>query len=90
MHRLEEKINADNSLKKNILNKLPEYIINDVSKLPKNKNECTICIEEFKNGDCLITLPCLHLYHKECIENWLNEELNCPVCKFDLKKMKEE
>ena len=36
-------------------------------------NKCTICLEEFKeNGK--IELSCGHVYHKECLENYLFEK----------------
>ncbi|CAM8935038.1 unnamed protein product [Rhodiola kirilowii] len=50
----------------------------------KNKpEECSICIEEYKTGDELLTLPCLHLYHKPCITQWLTHSKTCPVCNMD-------
>uniref|UniRef100_A0A7N0V2Z2 RING-type domain-containing protein n=1 Tax=Kalanchoe fedtschenkoi TaxID=63787 RepID=A0A7N0V2Z2_KALFE len=46
--------------------------------------ECAICITEYEAGDELLTLPCLHLYHKPCITPWLTNNKICPMCKRDL------
>ncbi|MAT48771.1 MAG: hypothetical protein CMA27_02950 [Euryarchaeota archaeon] len=47
--------------------------------------ECVISMNEFKNGDEIIQLPCKHIFHKESIETWLKEESSkCPVCRFEL------
>jgi len=45
---------------------------------------CTICIEDFQDGDELKTLPCLHIYHKKCIDSWLARDNSCPVCKHPI------
>ena len=35
-------------------------------------------------GDKAIILPCIHLFHTECIKNWLKTQNTCPICKFKL------
>ena len=47
--------------------------------------ECVISMNEFKNGEEIIELPCKHIFNKESIETWLKEESSrCPVCRFEL------
>ena len=67
-----------------ILNELPETKIEDVSKLDADKKNCVICLEDFKNKDKAIILPCIHLFHNNCIKNWLKKQNSCPICKFKL------
>ncbi|KAL4188200.1 hypothetical protein AMTRI_Chr09g22730 [Amborella trichopoda] len=38
-----------------------------------NHDPCVICHMEYKKGDRLITLPCQHHYHSECVTRWLKE-----------------
>ncbi|XP_020678433.1 E3 ubiquitin ligase BIG BROTHER-related-like isoform X1 [Dendrobium catenatum] len=33
--------------------------------------ECVICCMPYENRDKLITLPCQHQYHKDCVSHWL-------------------
>ncbi|KAL3689400.1 hypothetical protein R1sor_015709 [Riccia sorocarpa] len=42
--------------------------------------QCVICRLEYEEGDSLSTLPCKHLYHTECIQQWLQINKVCPVC----------
>jgi hypothetical protein len=42
---------------------------------------CIICLNDYKNMDYLSLLPCSHIYHKSCIEEWLRRNNKCPLCK---------
>lgn len=79
-----QQVNIDPQKKQKILEMLPEEILKDSNKLPKDKNNCIICMADFEAGDCVLTLPCIHFYHKECICDWFNKDFKCPICKFDL------
>lgn len=48
------------------------------------ENKCMVCLEEFKAADELRILPCLHRYHRDCIDPWLALNRHCPVCKHDV------
>ena len=46
---------------------------------------CSICLEDFKTGDNIKKLNCTHIFHKECLEPWLNDNnRNCPMCRTDI------
>lgn len=47
----------------------------------KSKNEqCVICYTPYKNREVIMTLPCSHSYHSECIRRWLKINKACPIC----------
>ena len=76
--------NRNHPTDQEILNELPETTIDDVNKLDPEKKNCVICLEDFKNGDKATILPCIHLFHTSCIQNWLKTQNCCPICKFKL------
>lgn len=49
------------------------------------KEECTICLEMFEDGEKVKVLPeCLHTYHSECVDKWLKNKSSCPLCRSSL------
>jgi hypothetical protein len=58
----------------------------DVERLPEGSRECTICLEAFMTEQELRTLPCLHMFHRECIDHWLAQNGSCPICKTVLRQ----
>ena len=42
--------------------------------------ECSICFDEFKENELLKQLRCKHIFHKECLSQWLLNEKKCPIC----------
>ena len=64
-----------------IIQLLPISDVEEENKIP-DELKCVICLETFKVGDKFTALPCLHLFHFECIENYLKTKMECPVCKL--------
>jgi len=47
--------------------------------------ECTICMTKWQLDDTAKELPCLHVFHEDCIKTWLNLHGVCPICRYELK-----
>lgn len=49
---------------------------------------CAICLEEFENGEQVRLLECSHMYHRTCIDPWLQSSSNCcPLCKRQIPNL---
>ncbi|KAK1373964.1 RING-type E3 ubiquitin transferase [Heracleum sosnowskyi] len=49
------------------------------------KEECTICLGLFEDGEKVKVLPvCLHVYHSGCVDKWLKNKSSCPLCRSSL------
>ena len=51
-----------------------------VNKKKCNYEECVICLEEMKEGELLTIIYCSHIFHKYCIDLWIEKKRICPLC----------
>lgn len=48
-------------------------------------SDCIVCLSTLKTGDQVRKLDCRHLFHKQCLEGWLQHlNFNCPLCRSPL------
>ncbi|XP_033326801.1 uncharacterized protein LOC117220694 isoform X1 [Megalopta genalis] len=47
--------------------------------------KCTICLSEFEDCECVRRLPCMHLFHIDCVDQWLRTNKRCPICRVDIE-----
>ncbi|KAL0680817.1 hypothetical protein Bca4012_047664 [Brassica carinata] len=49
--------------------------------LNKDDIKCSICLEEYVDGDEVGSMPCEHMFHVSCVQQWLRMKNWCPICK---------
>jgi hypothetical protein len=47
--------------------------------------ECSICYEQITNNAS--KLECGHIYHRECIDKWVQVNSTCPYCRHSLSSI---
>jgi hypothetical protein len=53
--------------------------------IPEDNDSCIICSENYECGSAVVcSLPCGHMYHYDCISDWLGRNCTCPVCRYEL------
>jgi hypothetical protein len=80
---LEDKVgNVSKGLSKTQIKKIPNVYFS--KKHFKNQEKCAICQYEYKETEKVSKLPCLHIFHNDCIKGWLEKNKVCPICKKEI------
>uniref|UniRef100_A0A182K899 RING-type E3 ubiquitin transferase n=2 Tax=Pyretophorus TaxID=44537 RepID=A0A182K899_9DIPT len=55
------------------------------SETDEDSEKCTICLSQFEIDNDVRRLPCMHLFHKDCVDQWLVTNKHCPICRVDIE-----
>ncbi|XP_045080887.1 E3 ubiquitin-protein ligase RNF165-like isoform X2 [Coregonus clupeaformis] len=47
--------------------------------------KCTICLSMLEEAEDVRRLPCMHLFHQGCVDQWLATSRKCPICRVDIE-----
>jgi hypothetical protein len=53
--------------------------------------KCSICLDSYKTGDTICwakTDRCDHIFHQECVVEWLKDHDDCPSCRKDIMNVR--
>lgn len=64
-----------------VINSLPLMKVRSGARLLAPGKQCRICLRNYEIGQFVRKLPdCKHIFHKECIDQWLSEDhRRCPI-----------
>eukprot|EP00249_Psilotum_nudum_P019742 c27398_g1_i1 orf=145-993(+) len=69
-----------------MISRFPTVIYNQDLLASRQEFSCAICLGEYKEGEILRFLPqCIHMFHVNCIDAWLQQHSTCPVCRLSLQ-----
>ena len=51
----------------------------------KRKQVCCICMENFSCNQQVYFLPCKHIFHADCLSEWVQYKNECPTCRDELQ-----
>ena len=85
-YNFDKEVQIDKS-KRFIIQDMEKFILNKINKEKTRDNMCAICINDYEEGDEIISFDCSHDYHLDCVGPWLKENIHkrqapkCPLCK---------
>ncbi|CUG82714.1 zinc finger protein, putative [Bodo saltans] len=50
----------------------------------EDRQECSICLDSYTDGQEILVLPCLHWFHSTCVQQWMEKHTECPLCQLDI------
>lgn len=69
-------------------NKRDENIVLNVQMVKATKEDeehsCSICMNNFSEGENKSVLECSHMFHYECIQEWGKHKQECPLCRSEI------
>ena len=81
--------NTENNIEKNkenseeLIKKVLKICSEDTFNPEKYKlyedEECTICLLKYQKDEKIIILPCMHIFHYDCMIDWLKKKTTCPL-----------
>jgi hypothetical protein len=54
--------------------------------IPQEQHECSICLDKITNNNKKV-LTCSHIFHRDCVNTWLQESANCPLCRTPQRRV---
>ena len=72
-------------IERNTLPHVYKRILRSSDATEDNTEKCTICLCEFEDGEDVRRLPCMHLFHVQCVDQWLTTNKRCPICRVDIE-----
>ncbi|XP_005178296.1 mucin-2 isoform X2 [Musca domestica] len=55
------------------------------SETDEDAEKCAICLSLFEIENDVRRLPCMHLFHTDCVDQWLVTNKHCPICRVDIE-----
>ncbi|EOA31606.1 hypothetical protein CARUB_v10014802mg [Capsella rubella] len=73
-------------------NKTPTLRFESLCRCKKQAdNECSVCLSKFEGDSEINKLKCGHLFHKTCLEKWIDYwNITCPLCRTPLVVVAED
>ncbi|KAM0894561.1 hypothetical protein ACQ4PT_024394 [Festuca glaucescens] len=71
-------------MSRDLINKIPAIRLSSAinSDQDTDRSCCSVCLQDFGLRQFVRTLPqCEHIFHVQCIDNWLQRNASCPLCR---------
>ena len=64
-----------------LIDAIPLVILDEAAMAEAGDCTCPVCLSDMALGDEARKLPCNHLFHQGCVDEWLRVNATCPTCR---------
>jgi hypothetical protein len=75
----EERRNREGRLAESEINRRKRALIVRAHNKETDGDDCCVCLVEY-NEQVAANNECVHVFHVECMEKWLEQKNTCPLC----------
>lgn len=83
---VQEMLHARRGLDHATIDRVEKFRWGDQSVPADGQTQCMVCLCDFSSGEEVRRLPCAHLFHAGCIDEWLRRCTDCPICKANVDR----
>jgi len=83
---LEDMLTQQRGLFEETLQEIESFTWPPTNMTHMNQKTCMICLTDFSVGDDCRRLPCRHVFHASCVNEWLRRCTDCPICKDNVDR----
>lgn len=83
---VQEMLSRRRGLSNETINQVDKFRWGDEGHTTTDQTQCMICLSEFEAGEEVRGLPCSHVFHASCVDEWLRRCTDCPICKANIDR----
>jgi len=82
---VQEMLNRRRGLSHETIDRVPKFTWEEGGR-EHTQTQCMVCLSNFATGEEVRQLPCGHVFHATCIDEWLRRCTDCPICKANVDR----
>ena len=76
---------SEKEINNNVINNISTFSFKKNSfNITNDTHNCIVCMCEIEENEECKKLKCGHMFHSNCIDNWLRRTLECPMCRIEI------
>lgn len=83
---VQEMLSRRRGLSNETIDQVDKFRWGDAQAGQDSQSQCMICLSEFETGEEVRRLPCHHVFHASCVDEWLRRCTDCPICKNNVDR----
>jgi len=83
---VQEMLSRRRGLNNETIDRVEKFRWDDQNVPPDGQTQCMVCLCDFSSGEEVRRLPCTHVFHASCIDEWLRRCTDCPICKANVDR----